>query len=138
MLQRSSVVNTIHVTSAFFASVIQLGDSRIINGFSRALAVQREAEVFNSKEGNFSNYRVFSEPIPFLPINESMTISTHNSLPIIKVNTISILAMSSDAILHVGNSENVSMEVRVKHIRHLQHNKDEQSQGSLNTISQDY
>ncbi|MEH7180842.1 spore germination protein GerPE [Neobacillus vireti] len=119
MLQRSSVVNTIHVTSASFASIIQLGDSRIINGFSRALAVQREAEVFNSKEGNFSNYSVFSEPIPFLPINESMTISTHNSLPIIKVNTISILAMSSVAILHVGNSENVSMEARIKHIRHL-------------------
>jgi spore germination protein PE len=120
MLQRSSVVNTINVTSASFASVIQLGDSRIINGFSRALAVQREAEVFNSKEGNFSNYPVFSEPISFLPINESMTISTHNSLPIIKVNTISILALSSDAILHVGNSENVSMEVRVKHIRQLE------------------
>lgn len=126
MLQRSSVVNAVNVTSASFASIIQLGDSRIINGFSRALAVQREAEVFNSKEGNFSNYPVFSEPIPFLPINESITISTHNILPIIKVNTISILAMSSDAMLHVGNSENVSMEARVKHIRHLHHNEDEQ------------
>ncbi|MEC1524037.1 spore germination protein GerPE [Neobacillus niacini] len=126
MLQRSSVVNRVNVTSASFASIIQLGDSRIINGFSRALAVQREAEVFNTKEGNFSNYPVFSEPIPFLPINESITISTHNCLPIIKVNTISILAMSSDAILHVGNSENVSMEVRVKHIRQLQHRGGEQ------------
>ncbi|MEH7251635.1 spore germination protein GerPE [Neobacillus niacini] len=126
MLQRSSVVNTINVTSASFASIIQLGDSRIINGFSRALAVQREVEFFNSKEGNFLKYSVFSEPTPFLPINESITISTHNSLPIIKVNTLSILAMSSVAILHVGNSENVSMEARVKHIRHLHHNKDEQ------------
>lgn len=126
MLQRSSVVNAVNVTSASFASIIQLGDSRVINGFSRALAVQREAEFFNSKEGNFSNYSVFSEPIPFLPINESITLSTHNSLPIIKVNTISILAMSSVAILHVGNSENISMEARVKHIRHLHHKKDEQ------------
>lgn len=126
MLQRSSVVNAINLTSASFASTIQLGDSQIINGFSRALAVQREVEVFNAKEGNFSNYRVFSKPIPLLPINEKITISTQNTLPVIKVNNISILAMSSAAILHVGNSQNVSMEARVKHIRHLHHHVDEQ------------
>jgi spore germination protein PE len=126
MLQRSSVVNAIKVNSASFASTIQLGDSHIINGFSRALAVQREAEVFYGNEGNFLTYPVFSEPIPLLPITEKMTISTHNTLPVIKVNTISILAMSSSAILHVGNSENISLEARVKHIRQLLHAEDEQ------------
>jgi spore germination protein PE len=126
MLERTSVVNTVKVNSASFASTIQLGDSRIINGFSRALAVQREADVFYGKEGNFSNYPVFSEPIPLMPITEKMTISTHNTLPVIKVNTISILAMSSSAILHVGNSENISLEARVKHIRQLLHAEDEQ------------
>jgi spore germination protein PE len=126
MLQRSSVIHSMKVTSASFASTIQLGDSRIINGFSRALAVQREAEMFYGKEGNFSNYPLFSEPIPLMPITEKLTIATHNQLPVIKVNTISILAMSSAAILHVGNSENVSLEARVKHIRQLFHREDEQ------------
>jgi spore germination protein PE len=126
MLERSSVVNNIKVNSASFASTIQLGDSRIINGMSRALAVQREAEVFYGKEGNFLNYPVFSEPIPLLPITEKVRIFTHNTLPLIRVNNISILAMSSAAILHVGNSENVSMEVRVKHIRQLFQKEDEQ------------
>jgi spore germination protein PE len=129
MLQRSSVVNTIKVNSASFASTIQLGDSQIINGFSRALAVQREAEIFFAQEGNFTNYRIFSEPIPLLPLVEKISQSTHNSLPVIKVNNISILAMSSSSILHVGNSESVSLEARVKHIRQLLHdNGDEQSQ----------
>ncbi|MDF2791738.1 MAG: spore germination protein, partial [Neobacillus sp.] len=59
-------------------------------------------------------------------ITEKMTISTHNLLPVIKVNNISILAMSSSAILHVGNSENISLEARVKHIRQLLHAEDEQ------------
>jgi spore germination protein PE len=126
MLQRTSAVNAIKVNSASFATTIQLGDSRIINGFSRALAVQREADVFYGNEGNFSKYPVFSEPIPLLPINEKITMSTHNPFPVIKVNTVSILAMSSAAILHVGNSENVSMEARVKHIRQLLHKDDEQ------------
>jgi spore germination protein PE len=126
MLERTSVVNTVKVNSASFASTIQLGDSRTINGFSRALAVQREADVFYGKEGNFSNYLVFSEPIPLLPITEKITISTHNKLPVIKVNTISIIAMSSAAIVHVGNSENISLEARVKHIRQLLNAEEEQ------------
>ncbi|MFP7295741.1 spore germination protein GerPE [Neobacillus niacini] len=126
MLQRSSIVNSVKVNSASFASLVQLGDSRIINGFSRALAVQREADVFNAKEGNFSKYSVFTEPIPLVPISETLSISSHHILPVIKVNNISILAMSSSAILHVGNSENVSMEARVKHIRQLFHRQDEQ------------
>ncbi|MDQ0973044.1 spore germination protein PE [Neobacillus niacini] len=126
MLERTSVVNTVKVNSASFASTIQLGDSRTINGFSRALAVQREADVFYGKEGNFSNYLVFSEPIPLLPITEKITISTHNKLPVIKVNTISIITMSSAAIVHVGNSENISLEARVKHIRQLLNAEEEQ------------
>nr|WP_263328378.1 spore germination protein GerPE [Neobacillus sp. Marseille-Q6967] len=119
MLQRSSVVDYLKVNSATFASTVQLGDSKIINGFSRALAVQREAEQFYGNEGNFASYRVFSEPIPFPPITENVTHSTQNLIPLIKVQNISIIAMSSTAILHVGNSENVSMEARIKHIRQL-------------------
>lgn len=126
MLQRTSVVDVLKINSASFASTIQLGDSRIINGASRALAVQREADVFFGNEGNFSAYSVFTEPIPFQPMTEHIKMSTQNLNPLIKVNKISILAMSSAAILQVGNSVNVSLEARVKHIRQLFHKEDEQ------------
>lgn len=126
MLQRTSVVDVLKINSASFASTVQLGDSRIINGASRALAVQREADVFFGNEGNFSAYSVFTEPIPFQPITENITKVTHNLNPLIKVNKISILALSSSAILQVGNSEKVSLEARIKHIRQLFHKEDEQ------------
>ncbi|MGX6442294.1 spore germination protein GerPE [Neobacillus sp. K501] len=126
MLQRTSVVDVLKITSASFSSTIQLGDSKIINGASRALAVQREADVFYGNEGNFSAYSVFTEPIPFQPITEQLKMSVQNLKPLIKVNNISILAMSSAAILQVGNSEMVSLEARVKHIRQLFHKEDEQ------------
>jgi spore germination protein PE len=119
MFQRSSIVDTIKVRSVSIASTVQLGDSCIINGFSRALAVQREAEIFFGKEGNFSSYPVFTEPIPFLPLNESFNYSTHHFNPSIKVQNIDITGISSSSILHVGNSEHISMEARVKHIRQL-------------------
>lgn len=125
MLQRTSVVDVLKITSASFSSTIQLGDSKIINGASRALAVQREADVFYGNEGNFSAYPVFTEPIPFQPMTEQLKMSVQNLKPLIKVNNISILAMSSAAILQVGNSEMVSLEARVKHIRQLFHKEDE-------------
>jgi spore germination protein PE len=119
MLQRTSCVDTINIKIASFSSTVQLGDSCIINGLSRALAVQREAEVFYGNEGNLSSYRVFSEPIPFLPINEPFSYSRQNPNPLIKVSKIDIIGISSASLLHVGNSRHVSMEARVKHIRQL-------------------
>lgn len=119
MLQRTSCVDTIDIKVVSFASTVQLGDSCIINSLSRALAVQRETEVFYGNEGNLSSYRVYMEPIPFQPITEPFRFSRHNPNPLIKVNKIDIIGISSSSILHVGNSEHVSMEARVKHIRQL-------------------
>lgn len=119
MLQRTSCVDTINIKIVSFSSTVQIGDSCIINGLSRALAVQRESEVFYGNEGNLSSYQVYSEPIPFLPINESFTYSRQNPNPLIKVGRIDITGISSASLLHVGSSNHVSMEARIKHIRQL-------------------
>ncbi|WML51529.1 spore germination protein GerPE [Neobacillus sp. PS3-12] len=119
MLSRSSYVNTINVKVASYSSVLQLGDSCIINGLSRALAVQREEEQDYGNEGNFAAYSVFSESIPFTPITENFCSQTHHLNPIIKVNHVNVIGFSSSAVLHVGNSQTISMEARVKHIRQL-------------------
>jgi spore germination protein PE len=119
MLQRTSCVDTINIKTVSFASTVQLGDSSIINGLSRALAVQRETELFYGNEGNLSNYPVYSEPIPFMPIYEPFSFTRHNPNPLIKVSKINITGISSSSILHVGNTRHVSMEARVKHIRQL-------------------
>jgi spore germination protein PE len=126
MLQRTSIVNNINVETVSFSSIVQLGDSRIINGFSRALAVQRETEIFFAKEGEFSSFPIFSEWIPLPPITEPINISSCSLKPLIKVNQVAIIGLSSSAVLHVGNSETVSMEARVKHIRQLLPKNEEQ------------
>jgi spore germination protein PE len=127
MLQRTSSVDILNVKIAAFASTIQLGDSCVINGFSRALAVQREAEIFYGNEGNYSSYSVFSDPISLPTINEDLTTMSHHLNPIIKVKRIGIIGISSASILHVGNSKDISMEVRVKHIRQLLPHEGEQT-----------
>jgi spore germination protein PE len=119
MLSRSSNVNTINVKVASYSSVLQLGDSCIINGLSRALAVQREEEQDYGNEGDLAAYSVFTEPIPFTPITENLCYQTHHLNPIIKVNHLNVIGFSSASVLHVGNSQTISMEARVKHLRQL-------------------
>lgn len=119
MLQRTSFINYMDIKVASYSSILQVGDSCIINGFSRALAVQREVEAFYENEGNFSVYPVFSEPIPFLPITENVTYISHHLNPVIKVNKLHVIGFSAASILHVGNSQHISMEARIKHIRQL-------------------
>jgi spore germination protein PE len=119
MLERLSNVDRIEVMVTSFSSILQLGDSCIVDAFSRALAVQREAETFFGNEGNLPSFPVTTKPIPFLPINEALSYRVYNSNPIIKVHNLEVIGFSNASILHVGNTKKVSMEARVKHIRQL-------------------
>jgi spore germination protein PE len=119
MLTRISSVDHLFVNQVAFSSIIQLGDSCLLNGFSRALAVQREVEFFNGNEGSFPSYAIFRMPVPLPPIDEVITISRFNPTPIIKANKIHVTAVSNSSLIHVGSTKHVSMEVRIKHIRQL-------------------
>jgi len=119
MLQRTASVKNIEIDSLAIASVFQIGDSNLIQGFSRAIAVQREAELFFENEGNFADFPIFSEPIPLTPITENINMSRQNINPFIKVGNIDIIGVSSSSIVHLGNTNHVSLETRVKHIRQL-------------------
>ncbi|RBP92266.1 spore germination protein PE [Cytobacillus firmus] len=119
MLQRTSSVDRINIDTLSFSSVFEIGDSCFIKGFSRAIAGQREVEYYNAKEGNFNIYPVFREPIPLIPIEEDITIQTAQLNPIIRVQNIDIIGVSSSSVIHIGNSGNISMEARIKHIRQV-------------------
>jgi spore germination protein PE len=119
MLSRISQVQNINITSLSNSSITQIGDSKYVNALSRALAVQREAEIFFSYEGDFSQYPIFSESIPLPPLEEEFHFQKVDLAPCIKVSHIKINGIASASIVHIGNTECVYMESRVKHIRHL-------------------
>jgi spore germination protein PE len=127
MLKRTSAVDKINIDTLAFSSVFEIGDSSVIQGFSRAIAVQREAEYFGAREGSFSEYSIFSEPIPLLPIEEEISIQTTQLNPVIKVQNIDINGVSSSSIIHIGSSKHISMETRVKHFRQLYPKNNNQS-----------
>ncbi|MFS0634596.1 spore germination protein GerPE [Mesobacillus foraminis] len=125
MLQRTASINHIKIDSLGISSVFQIGDSHRIQALSRALAVQREAEIFFDNEGNFASYPIFSEPIPLIPVTENVKISQQNINPFLKVGNIDILGVSSSSVVHLGNTCHVSMEARIKHIRQLLPDKEQ-------------
>ena len=128
LFNRSSYVQFIHIDSLTFSSIVQLGDSTCVQGFSRAMAIQREMELFYGNEGNFLVYPIFSEPIPFTPITENLSLQTNNRFSSsIKVNDLTIIGISSSSMLHVGNSDSVQMETRIKHIRQLSNRTEEEN-----------
>lgn len=119
MLKRLSTVNNIYVNSVGLGSVVQFGDSTNLRPFSRALAVQREKQFFIGNEGNFEDYPVFTKPLRQPYFYERINMVEHNVKPVIKVNNIKVTALSASAILHVGSTDHISAESRVKHIRQL-------------------
>lgn len=119
MLSRTSIVDHLKVDTLIFSSVIEIGDSTFIQGFSRALAVQREADIFFGNEGNFESFFAFNKDIPFPLIDEPFSMHINNLSPTIKVNNIDINGVSTSGVIHIGNSQHISMEARVKHIRQL-------------------
>lgn len=119
MLGRLSKVDHINVTIMSYSSILQIGDSQIVNGFSRAPAVQREAEIFYGNEGNLPDFRAIVKPIPLPPITEDITYRFHHFNPVIKVKGLDVIGVTNSSILHVGNSKDISLEARIMHIRQL-------------------
>lgn len=117
--KRISSVNRIYINSLASTSTLEIGDSKHIHAFTRAIALQRERQLFYSNEIDFSKYDIFREPIPFESIEEELFYETIALQPIIKVNNIKITGVSTSSVVQIGNSQNVYMESRVKHIRQL-------------------
>lgn len=121
---RTSSVDSININSVTLSSIVELGDSSMIQSFSRALAIQREQELFFGNEGDFSAYSIFSEKLPLLPITEALSLQFDNQAsPIIKVKNINLTGVSSSSIVQIGSSRMIQMETRIKHIRHLMKDK---------------
>ncbi|MFC3883672.1 spore germination protein GerPE [Bacillus songklensis] len=118
MQKRMSCVNKLDIITILFGSICQIGDSVCVDANSKVLAVQREYPLFYGREGRFEDYTVFREPFT-PPKPRFINMCVQNEIPVIKVNNIKLTALSTSSIVHIGSSETVNMEARVKNIRQL-------------------
>jgi spore germination protein PE len=118
MTYRYSIVKDIKLRTLSFSAVLEIGDSSEITSFQKAFAVQRERELFFSSEGDFSQYPIYSEPIPLPQPAAPVNFVKIDERPIV-VNKIDIIGSSFSSVIHIGQTGDVYMESRVKNIRQL-------------------
>ncbi|SFB96463.1 spore germination protein PE [Bacillus sp. OV322] len=128
MFSRISKVDSITGKSLIFSSVLQIGDTRYIDGVSEVLAVQRDVKYNYSNEEDYSTYRVFGYPSVYLPIEEPVFIKTINKSPLIQVGRLDFIGATVSSVISIGNTDHIRMKSRIKHIRRL--SKIAPSQGS--------
>lgn len=122
MICRQSVVDKLDILSLAYSSVLEIGDSTMITPYSKALAVQREYDVFLGSEGHF-NSPVFYKPIPMPTIRERVFTRRINESPQIHVHSVFINGASFSGVIQVGSTHFIQGESRVKHVRQLKDNQ---------------
>lgn len=119
MAKRLSIVDTINIKSDASSSVIQVGDSVTLSPRSKALAAQKQYPLYQGSEGSFAPFHAFSQEIPKVQPRCNVNMTTHNEVPVIKVNSVHILGVAASSMLHVGSTQYIDSESRVQHFRHF-------------------
>ncbi|MGN7469999.1 spore germination protein GerPE [Brevibacillus sp. SAFN-007a] len=119
MHRRTSHVKKLNSLSIDDSSVLQIGDSKEINAQANVLAVQREKAIFYAHEFEFEDYAMFSVPLsPPCPV-EPMCLDTFHDCSHIHVRTVHVPFAAASSLIHIGSTDHLTLETRVKNIRHL-------------------
>jgi len=116
---RISSVGHIQITTVVFPSVFEIGDSVQITPVNRVIAVQRQRAVFFQNEFNFPDYDIFFRPIVQAVPNEQFRMTTINESNEISVQNLELFSISAASVVHIGSSEALRADSRIKNVRHL-------------------
>lgn len=131
MEKRTSSIQHVKLTELDTTAIFEIGDSQEIKPISKAIAIQRERAIFLANELHFEDFFIFSMPIPYPISDQSVEMIRINEIPHIQVGHIDLFNVSSSSVVHLGSSECLLSESRIKHIRHLFERKQQNpSQGS--------
>ncbi len=124
MTRRTSMVNYTKVINVSLSSIFHIGDSAQITPRARALAVQRQLQLFYANEGNFSQFPIFTMELPKPTVQETVTINRYNPSAFIKVNRINVTSVAAASVYQIGSTNFIESESRVKHIRQILHDEE--------------
>jgi len=116
---RVTTVGYMKLNTLGTSTVLEVGDSEKLTPFNYTIAVQREQAIFIQNEFRFSDYSLFSRPLLDPVIHESLSMKRTNVSPNIRVDRINMFLVNSSSIAHIGSSDNLIAQSRIKHIRHL-------------------
>lgn len=117
--QRTSIVKKLTILDISFSSTLFIGDFSHYTPVTRALAVQREIPRFQGKEGRFSDFDIFVRAVPIWPVDEEVHIKTEHRNAVIMADEVEVPYITISSLVHIGSSQSIRAESRIKHIRQL-------------------
>lgn len=119
MNERTSKVETLSIISVDTSSVIEIGDSHLVDAVSNVIAVQREPAIYYQHEFQFTDYPLFTFPLPEPEQPCAFQTKTCQDNGFIHVKGVKTSFLSASSVLQIGSNECVMLETRIKNIRHL-------------------
>lgn len=120
MFRHIPVINQLNIISTAIGSVVQIGDSNMLQARNRAILVQREQPFYLGIEGQFEGYNIFRDTEITIPTRQtSVCMHVTNVNPFISVDFVSLGSLEYTGIFHVGPIDYVFNNSRVLQIRHF-------------------
>lgn len=120
MFRHIPVINQLNIISTAIGSVVQIGDSNMLQARSRAILVQREQPFYLGIEGQFEGYNIFRDTEITIPTRQtSVRMHVTNVNPFISVDFVRLGSLEYTGIFHVGPIDYVFNNSRVLQIRHF-------------------
>jgi len=119
MAGRTSKVESLTIITIDENSVLEIGDSQRVEAASYVLAVQREPAIYFQHEFPFAAYPLFSFPLPLPEPPEPFVITTCQEENTIRVRHVNASFLAASAVLQIGSNDCLTLDTRVKNIRHL-------------------
>lgn len=113
----TSQIGELLITTVSSTSILQVGDSHVVDSLSNVIAVQRQEEQFYGYEAPFSMYNIFSR-LPAAPLFSPYHPLRNPSNN--RIHCVDIRGLSASSILHIGDANRARMVSRIKHIRQLE------------------
>lgn len=124
---RTSKVDWFRMNSLTSSSIFNIGDSTHIRASAKVIAIQREAELFFGREGNFEDYILFKRSYPLLTLKRIPTVK-YNESNMIRVGSVRVTGASTSSVVQIGSTKDIKCYSRVKHVRQLLSDRREKEQ----------
>jgi spore germination protein PE len=117
LYKRTSLVNGVGVSSFAESSICQVGDSNEIIAYDAVFALQKRLGSFSGNEGAVEHDTLSKKEMPFPAYPTEVNMAVFHEVPFINVNRIRVIGISSSSLLHIGSTNRVFMQAKIKHIR---------------------
>ncbi|MNK13619.1 putative spore germination protein GerPE [compost metagenome] len=118
-MNKSLKVDQVYILDVSDSSSVIYGDTGNACSRSRTIAIERSIPIFRHAEGRFSDFSVFTRPVPtqILQSHSIPAFHSHNELSVTHIGSIHINEITASSSIQIGELHRGSMSSRMKYVK---------------------